>query len=138
MTFGKPRYNKKYQWELLRLCTTSGYYVVGGAQKLFSYFCTHYSPDSVISYCDTSKFTGAVYDSLGFHTLSNSQPSKVWSKGTQKISDNLLRQRGYDQLFHTDYGKGTSNDELMISNGWLPVYDCGQSTHIYIKPEDFQ
>ena len=29
MTFGKPRYNKNYEWELLRLCTKPEYKVVG-------------------------------------------------------------------------------------------------------------
>ena len=38
MTFGKPRYNKKYEWELLRLCTKFGYIVSGGANKLIKYF----------------------------------------------------------------------------------------------------
>ena len=27
------------------------------------------------------------------------------------IIDNLLRQRGFDQLFGTNYGKGTSNEK---------------------------
>ena len=58
-------------------------------------------------------------------------PAKVWSRGAEKITDNLLRQRGYDQLFKTSYGKGSSNEELMIRSGWLPVYDCGQSVYSY-------
>ena len=40
-------------------------------------------------------------------------------------------QRGYDQLFGTSYGKGTSNRDLMIQNGWREVYDCGQITWVY-------
>ena len=42
-------------------------------------------------------------------------------------------QRGYDQLFGASYGKGTSNKDLMIQNGWREVYDCGQSTWIMIN-----
>ena len=38
MTFGKPRYNKKHEWELLRLCSKSDYKVVGGAERLFKHF----------------------------------------------------------------------------------------------------
>ena len=58
-------------------------------------------------------------------------PSKIWSKNSEYIRDSLLRQRGYDQLFNTTYGKGKSNDELMLENGWLPVYDCGQAVYVY-------
>lgn len=131
MTFGKSRYNKNYEWELLRLCTHKDYKVVGGAEKLFKHFIEVISPKSIISYCDFSKFTGEVYDRLGFKQKGIAKPSKHWCKGSNHITDNLLRQRGYDQLFGTNYGKGTSNEELMIENSWLPIYDCGQLTFIW-------
>ena len=133
MTFGKPRYNKKYQWELLRLCSNSIYAVVGGAEKLWTYFIRNFSPDSIISYCDLSKFTGSVYTRLGMKLDYISDPAEIWSKGSEIITSNLLRQRGYDQLFGTSYGKGTSNSELMLEHGWLPVYDCGQAVYVYMN-----
>lgn len=127
--FGKPRYNSKYQWELLRLCSLNGYHVAGGASKLMKYFVTHVHPESVISYCDVSKFAGKVYTNMGFQLSYSTAPNKHWCHNQKHITDNLLRQRGYDQLFGTNYGKGTSNEQLMIENGWLPVYDCGQ--HVF-------
>lgn len=133
MTFGKPRYTKKYEWELLRLCTRTPYRVVGGASKLFKYFRSHYNPKSVISYCDYSKFTGKVYEELGMTLDHISEPQKVWCKGRNKVTSNLLRARGYDQLFNTSYGKGTDNESLMIENGWLPVYDCGQKVYTWTR-----
>ena len=133
MTFGKPRYNKNYEWELLRLCTKPEYKVVGGAEKLFKHFIELVNPQSVISYCDNSKFSGEVYTRLGFTQKGKPSPSLHWSKGSEHITDNLLRQRGFDQLFNTNYGKGTNNEELMIEHGWLPIYDCGQMTFIWHK-----
>ena len=133
MTFGTPRYNKNYEWELLRLCTKAEYKVVGGAERLFKYFIDTFNPNGIISYCDFSKFTGDVYTRLGFKQKGKPKPSKHWSRSEEHITDNLLRQRGYDQLFGTNYGKGTSNDELMLENGWLPIYDCGQITFIWNK-----
>ena len=133
MTFGKPRYNKNYEWELLRLCTHKDYKVVGGAERLFRHFIESHNPNSIISYCDFSKFSGGVYTRLGFTQHGKPNPSKHWSKGAEHITDNLLRQRGYDQLFGTNYGKGTSNEELMLENGWLPIYDCGQLTFTWKK-----
>ncbi len=66
MTFGKPRYNNSYDWELLRLCTKKDYQVYGGASKLFKSFELY---GSVISYCNESKFNGNVYKALGFTRL---------------------------------------------------------------------
>lgn len=135
MTFGKPRYNKKYEWELLRLCTKFGYHIAGGANKLLNHFIQSYNPKSIISYCDDSKFRGSVYSQLGFKLLRVSKPTRYWWNGKMHITDNLLRQRGFDQLFNTNYGKGTSNEELMREHGFVEIYDSGQSTWI-IKREE--
>jgi len=126
MTFSKARYNKNYDWELLRLCTKRGYSVVGGASRLFSRFTQTVNPQSVVSYCDRAKFSGSVYKQIGMTLHHTSSPAKVWSKGDKYVTDNLLRQRGFDQLFNASFGKGTSNEQLMIAHGWLPVCDCGQ------------
>lgn len=126
MSFGAPRYNENYQWELLRLCSHSDYQVVGGASRLFHHFIQMYSPKSIISYCDRSKFSGSVYEYMGMTLHHVTPPARIWSKGKQKWTDNLLRQQGFDRLSGTSHGKGTSNIELAIQNGWQSVYDCGQ------------
>lgn len=131
MTFGKPRYNKKYQYELLRYCSIKN--IIGGDEKLFKHFITEYEPESIISYCDNAKFSGKIYNKLGFSLISLGEPSRHWYSRKEKrhITDNLLRQRGYDQLFHENYGKGTSNEQLIIDRGYVPVYDCGQATYVW-------
>lgn len=131
MTFGKPRYNPAYSYELLRLCTLRGYAVVGGAERMFKHFIEDYHPKTIISYCDRSKFSGEVYTRLGFKHIRDNYPNIVWSKGRAKITNNMLLAHGYDRLFGTSYGKGTDNKELMIQNGWRPVYDCGQGVYVY-------
>ena len=131
MTFGKSRFNKNCEYELLRYCASHN--VVGGAEKLFKYFVDTYKPNSVVSYCDTSKFSGKVYDMLGFKIDTVNAPSCHWYsvKENKHITDNLLRMQGYDRLFKENHGKGTSNEELILARGYLPVYDCGQSTYIW-------
>lgn len=133
MTFGVPRYNSKYDWELLRYATQFETSIIGGAKRLFTKFVKELHPSSIISYCNLSKFKGGIYETLGFKHLRNTQPAKVWSKNDKNITDNLLRQKGYDKLFKTNYGKGTNNEELMIQNGWRSVYDCGQAVYEFIN-----
>ena len=131
MTFGKSRFNKNCEYELLRYC--SHYNVVGGAEKLFNHFIKEYKPNSIVSYCDTSKFSGKVYDALGFTYIKTNSPRKHWYSLKEKrhITDGLLLSQGYDRLFKESHGKGTSNEELILARGYLPVYDCGQSTYIW-------
>ena len=138
MTFGKPRYNHNAEYELLRLCSKIGTRIIGGAEKLFKYFINTFNPNSIVSYCDNSKFNGDVYLRLGFILNSSSKPACHWynAKYNIHITDNLLRANGFDRLLGSKfgyYGKGTSNKQLMIDHGFVSIYDCGQSTYIYIN-----
>lgn len=130
MTLAKPRYTDKYDYEIVRLCSNKN--VIGGTEKLLSYFIKTYKPRNILSYCDLAKFDGKIYRQLGFTVANRVQPSKHWYnlQTGQHITDNLLRQKGFDQLFKTHYGKGTSNEELMKMAGFVEVYDCGQVAYI--------
>lgn len=136
MTFGLPRYNKKYEWELLRLCTCYDYRVVGGSARLWKTFIKEHNPTSILSYCDNAKFNGDVYKELGMTLLSEGSPTRHWyhPELDKHVTDNYLRQRGFDQLFGKifgTYGKGSSNSELMLKHGFVEIYDCGQSTYVW-------
>lgn len=133
MTFGKPRYNNNYEYELVRLCTVSSYYVVGGAEKLFKHFIKTYNPKSIVSYCDYAKFSGDVYLRLGFKLVKHNSPTKHWYnlKTKKHFTETIVNAQGVDHLLKTNYGKGASNDELMIKNGFIEVYDCGQLRYEY-------
>lgn len=131
MTFGKPRYDKKYDVELLRFVTRPDVRVIGGASKLFKFATQDYGLHNIISYCDVAKFTGDVYEKIGMKLERVTPPQEIWSKEEKYITANLLRSRGYDQLFHTSYGKGTSNEDLMLQNEWYPIYDCGQRVYVF-------
>ena len=136
MTFGEPRYNRNYQYELLRLCSKTEYNVIGGAERLYKHFLKTYKPNSIISYCDNSKFDGDVYKRLGMKLVDKGKPSKHWYNivTDRHITDNLLRMRGYSQLHNdTEHKKGEDNELLMYMHGYLEVFDCGQSTYTWIK-----
>lgn len=140
MTFGKPRYNKNYEYELIRYCSSSN--VVGGAEKLFKHFIKEYQPASIISYCDLSKFSGETYIKLGFNLLRKASPSKHWHniRTKEHYTDALLRKQGFSRLIHhcdakEDNLETTNNRDLMLAAGFVEVYDCGQATYVW-KKED--
>ena len=127
MTFGKSRYNKNFEFELLRLCTSTGYTVLGGTEKIFKFFVKKYNPKSIVSYCDRSKFTGNVYKKLGFE-LHKSEPVKHWYniKTKKHVTSTFLVKNGVDRILGTSYGKGSSNSDIMRSLGFVEINDCGQ------------
>ena len=133
MTCGHPRFNSNYEWEIFRFCSDPTIRVIGGASKLFKRFIESVNPKSVITYCDVAKFTGNVYDNMGLKFRSFTNPSIIWSRGAEQLSNNILTRFRYDGLFNTHYGKDANNTELMIMNGWLPVYNCGQYTYDWVS-----
>lgn len=136
MTFGKPRFNKHYEWELIRLCTRPGWFVVGGAERLLKHFKDLKDPKSIISYCDNAKFSGEVYKKLGFTLKTFGVPSRHWYnfKTGIHITDNGLRMQGFDRLLgdvYGTYGKGTSNEDLMRQHGFVEIWDAGQAVYAW-------
>lgn len=126
MTFGTPRFNNNYQWELVRLAYKSGISLVGGAEKMFKYFEQRFTPTSMVSYCDISKFRGNVYIRLGFKTSSKdiTSPNYVWVDDNQNVISRYKTQKG--KLIENGLGNlGSTEDEIMKNLGYYKVYDCG-------------
>lgn len=134
MTFGNSRFTKKYQWELLRFCSTTNIAVVGGASKLLSYFKKHFMAlgDIVVSYCNLRFSTGNLYRSIGF-TYSHSSPPNyfyVTKNGNYAGSRNqwqkhmlMKKLMAYDPAF--------SELTNMKLNGYHRIWDCGQNIYTY-------
>ena len=138
MTFGEPKYNKKFSWELLRLCSKNAYLIVGGSNKLFKYCIKEYGLSNIVSCCDLSKSSGEVYEKIGFKLAAQSSPKPIWSKGCKCITSDLFIQQDYDQSFNTSEQEDKTKEQRMIESGWLPVYDCGQKVFTYDSKEKIE
>lgn len=93
MSFGKPRFNKKFEWELIRLATKSEYTVCGGANKLFKWFVSNHSPSSIVSYCDRRWFSGEVYHRLGFTLSHASSPNYFYVEPGGTLASRMKYQK---------------------------------------------
>jgi hypothetical protein len=127
MTFCKPRFNKKYQYELSRFCSKAGCNVIGGASKLFKYFVDNYNPISIISYSNIAHTKGNLYNLLGFSFNSISEPNYVWTNG-HKILTRYQCQK--HKLLEQDF-KGNTETEIMHNNGYYRIFDCGNKVWIW-------
>lgn len=132
MTFGKSRFNKNYQYELIRFCSKVGYTVVGGSNKLFKYFIENYNPTSVISYCDISKFSGKMYEDLGFSLLRYSKPDYFYFKGRDVYSRMKFQKHKLKESLD-DYDGDLSEWENMSINGYDRYWDCGNAVYTWVK-----
>lgn len=133
MSFSKPRFNKKYEWELLRIATKSGIRVIGGASKLFSYFLKINSPNNVISYCNIDKFEGNVYTSLGFQYLYTSPPNYVWVNEKEVLSRYQTQKHKLSKILGEKFDNSLSESENMVRNKYNKIYDCGNDVYEWRK-----
>lgn len=128
MTFQKPRYNKNYDYELVRFCNKINTNVVGGFSKLLKYFRSS-NPGSIISYANRNYSQGDLYLKNGFKLISKNNPSywyvdlnteTVYHKSNFKKS-NLLKKLNKPEL---------TEKELSIELGYNILYDTGQLVYV--------
>ena len=124
MTFGKPRFNKNYDYELIRFASKIGYQVIGGASKLLSYFRKQYK-GSIISYADRRYSNGKLYEAIGFKLIGKSQPNYFYVKGTQKLSRYQCQKHRLKKILGNKFNPDLSENENMQLNGYSKIYDCG-------------
>lgn len=134
MTFGKSRFNKKIEWELVRFCSKAGTNVVGGASRLFKYFVKTYKPSGIISYSDIAKTTGNLYTTLGFSCIDTAEPNYVWVYHDTVLSRYQCQKH---RLIAQGFGHlGKTEKEIMENRNFAQVYDCGSRVHIWGKYKD--
>ena len=129
MTFGKSRYNKNYDWELLRFCSKKGYNVIGGASKLLSYFRREHS-GSIISYANRRWSNGHLYETLGFEFLHNTDPSYFYFKNDYEIYSRFEFQKHKLKDKLVNFDPNLTEEENLLNNRYGKIYDCGNKVYI--------
>ena len=131
MTFGKPRYNKNIQWELLRLVIKKDTQILGGVEKLWAYFQKTYKPETIVSYCDKRWFSGNVYNKLGFVLHTKGKPTYWYTDYKQRFHRSRFQKH---KLVDAGYDKTLT--EAVITRDILGldrIWDCGQDSWIWKK-----
>ena len=135
MTFGKSRFNKTYQYELLRFCSEQNISISGGASKLLKAFERDYLPKSLISYANRRWSTGNLYKTIGFDLLQISPPNYFYFKDNIKDKDKVLESRNKFQKHKLKnileiYDETLTETQNMFNNNYRKIYDCGNMVFV--------
>lgn len=135
MTFGKSRYGKQYQYELLRFCNTINTTVVGGASRLFNHFVKMHNPQSIISYCDLRWGTGDMYLQLGFTYSHTAEPNYFYFKPSEcnRLMSRLNFQKHKLINVLDDYDPNISEWNNMKNNNYDRIWDCGNAIFSWVN-----
>jgi len=131
MTFGKSRFNKNYEYELVRFASLKNVRVVGGASKLFKYFRIAKNPKNIISYSDTRLFGGGLYGKLGFVESHKTVPNFYYVDNKGNRYHRMLFQKHMIKSKLPFFDKNLTEEENMIKNGFNKIYDCGNTAWVY-------
>lgn len=134
MTFSKPRFNVKYEWEIYRFANLLNTNVIGGASKLFTYFIKHYNPTSIITYSDKRYFDGNVYNIINFKELTDTKPNYWYvDNKSKKLYSRLKFQKHKLKKILDVYDDNLTEWQNMQLNGYDRIWDCGNKKFIWEK-----
>jgi len=140
MSFGKPRFNKHIEWEMLRYCSVPGVRVVGGASRIFKHFLKEVGAKSVVTYSNNNLGLGNIYESLGFES-SPEREACVWQnlRTGHVVRHNSLIMQGADRLLGSILGDeyfpvGLDYDKF-IERGGLEEYSEEYEKHKEKNPK---
>ena len=126
MTFGKSRFNKNYDWELIRFSTLQNYHIIGGAGKLLKAFEKEYRPKTLISYADRRWSLGKLYQALGFSKIGVSQPNYWYMKTNNLRRESRMKYQKFMLSAVLDnFNPDLTEYENMLNNNYVRIYDCG-------------
>ena len=144
MTFGKMRLtvgtgkeDLSECWELSRFCSLLNTTVIGGADKLFKYFVSHYQPAKIRSFSDRAHTRGTLYTKLGFNEIRRSAPNYVWVDSKTDISYHRYsaQKQNIRKFLHDDTIDLTKTEvQIMVEHGFVQVFDSGTIAWEWTKP----
>lgn len=132
MSFKKPRFNKKYEWELLRYSCERGYNVIGGAGKLLNHFRKTISNKPMISYADRRWSVGRLYTTLGFKKESITKPSYFYFNDRYTRYSRVKFQKNKLNKLLDTFDSNLSESKNMKNNGYFKIYDCGTIAFVLV------
>lgn len=135
MALGKSRYDEKYEWELYRFCSLKYTNVIGGANKLLSYFNKNKNPNNIISYANRRFSIGGIYDKMDFIYQGKTDSLNYWyihkdeikRFGRQQFQKHLLK----DKL--SIFDESLTEVENMKKNNYYRIWDCGNLIYSWHK-----
>ena len=131
MTFGKPRFNKDIDYELIRFCTKKGYTIQGGGSRMLKYFEKTYKPKSLLSYANRRWSTGNFYIKSGFTFKYNTTPNYFYFHPKENIlwSRNKFQKHKLKGLLET-FNPDVTETINMFNNGYRKIYDSGNKVFL--------
>lgn len=125
MSFGKSRFDKSVEWELLRFSNKLYTSVAGGASKLLQYFIKLKQPASLLSYSHRHISSGSLYKQIGFEYVRSTDPSYKYTLNYKNFMSRVTFQKHKLPKMLDIFDNTLPEWENMKNNGYDRIWDCG-------------
>lgn len=125
LTLGKPRFNKHYEWEIIRFATKNNIVIPGALSKLFTHFIKEQNPKSIITYVDRRYGNGKGYEKIRFKKINETEPSYYYFKSNKTLFHRAKFQKHKLPELLENFSDDKTEELNMFENGWNAIYDCG-------------
>lgn len=124
ISFGKSRFHKDCDYEILRFANKLNTNVIGGFSKLIKNSQKILQYKKLVTYSHKRLFSGKVYEKSGFVKIHETRPGYFWFN--IKNADIKSRHQTQKHKLKTKM----SEIEYMKSKDYRRVFDCGQNVFI--------
>ena len=122
LSYGKPRFNKNYDIEILRFCNKINTIVIGGFSKLINQLNNH----KIISYVDRRYGNGKSYINCGFEKVGESIPGFFYLDSRYDNRYNRIQFQKYKlKDILEEFDSNLTAWQNMQLSGYDRIWDCG-------------
>lgn len=125
ISFSKPRFDKRYEYEITRFSSLINTVVIGGFTKLLK----NSNLKSIITYADLRFGSGEVYLKSGFKQLNPTPPNYRYFK---TIFESRIKYQKHKLTKMKHYSPDKTEHEIMMLNNYYIVYDCGNNKYEFV------
>jgi len=133
MSFSRPRFNTKFDYELTRSCAVINHRVIGGISKLFNFFTSTVVCDSIISYADRRFGEGNGYEQIGFSLLHETSPNYHYFLPNGPLLSRVMFQKHKLKSKLITFDSDLTEWENMQANNYNRVWDCGNNVYAWTR-----
>ncbi len=133
MSFGRPRFNKTYEWEIIRFANILNTNVVGGASRLFKFFINEFKPKNVLSYSSCDIGNGTLYENLGFTFIERLNPGYFYYKDNIRYPRQKFQKHKLTEM--KSYSSEKTESQIMSEERYFCIYDAGNKKWVWENPE---
>lgn len=124
LTMAAPRFDKVYEWEVIRFATLANCSVHGGFSKALKFFITQYSPKSILTYADRCWSSGEVYYRAGFSLVGFTPPNYFYWKNGRVYPRQMFQKHKLASILEVFDARRSEYDN-MVANKYNRFWNSG-------------